>query len=80
MGAAVEAVLGGGPHEIVARFNSRAPLPAGPGDDALDGVDVAVDFSRPDLALDHIHAYCRHGVPAVIGTTGWYDRLDRVRG
>ena len=62
-------------HQVVARFNTAHPLP-----DTLDvtPVDVIIDFTTPDLALDHIRRYCSWNIPAVIGTTGWYDKLDAV--
>ena len=78
MGAAVEAVARDRGHDISARFDSENPLQDD--QDALGGADVAVDFSLPDLAVENIDLYCRWGTPGVIGTTGWYDRLDEVRG
>jgi len=48
--------------------------------DAVAGADVAVVFSVPDVALDHVLSCVRHGVHAVVGTTGWTPgRLDAVR-
>jgi 4-hydroxy-tetrahydrodipicolinate reductase len=38
---------------------------------ALPGVDVVVDFTRPDTALDNARACVRAGVHVVVGTTGW---------
>lgn len=76
MGTAVEDVAVERGHTVLARFNSSRPLPDERGE--LAGADVVVDFSMPDLAVPHIERYCRWGVPAVIGTTGWYDRLDVV--
>ena len=82
MGQAVEAVLDReGRHTVVARFDEANPL----GDvrdpeDELGGADVAVDFSAPDAALDNLHQYCFWGLDAVVGTTGWYDEIDKVRG
>ena len=52
------------------------------GDDVetVAGAGVAVVFSTPDVALDHVLACVRLGVHAVVGTTGWTsERLDRVR-
>jgi 4-hydroxy-tetrahydrodipicolinate reductase len=52
------------------------------GDDIDDvaRADVAVVFSVPDVALDHVLACVRLGVHAVVGTTGWTaERLDVVR-
>jgi 4-hydroxy-tetrahydrodipicolinate reductase len=39
--------------------------------DILDGVDVVVDFTRPDTALDNARRCVRAGVHVVVGTTGW---------
>jgi 4-hydroxy-tetrahydrodipicolinate reductase len=48
--------------------------------EAVADADVAVVFSVPDVALDHVLACVRHGVHAVVGTTGWTpDKLDAVR-
>ena len=66
-------------HTIAARFDSEHPLAAAPGPEALNDADVAVDFTLPGVVLDHIERYCQWQQPAVIGTTGWYDDLDRVR-
>ena len=52
------------------------------GDDvsAVADADVAVVFSVPDVALDHVLACVRAGVHAVVGTTGWTpEKLDVVR-
>lgn len=44
----------------------------------LNSCDVAIDFTHPSVVGDNIVLYARLGVPAVIGTTGWYDRLAEV--
>ena len=79
MGQAVAAVAEERGHAVVARFDAEAPLLDARDDSALNGADVCVDFSVPDVALDHIHRYCFWGVDAVVGTTGWTDDLDKVR-
>ena len=43
------------------------------------GVDVAIEFSTPHVAVANIERLCAIGVPTVVGTTGWYGELDRVR-
>lgn len=40
-------------------------------DAALAGADVLIDFTRPEGTLAHLAACRRHGVKAVIGTTGF---------
>ena len=79
MGQAVEAVAAERGHAVVARFDADAPLLDARDDGALHGADVCIDFSVPDVALDQIHRYAFWGVDAVVGTTGWHDRVETVR-
>lgn len=46
---------------------------------AIKEADVAIEFSRPDAAVNNILLCIQFGVPVVIGTTGWYNRLDEVK-
>ncbi len=46
--------------------------------DDVSGIDVIIDFSVPSSAVQNIAAFARAGIPSVIGTTGWYDRLEEV--
>jgi 4-hydroxy-tetrahydrodipicolinate reductase len=71
---------------VCAAVEAAPDLEPGPlvdvGDDVetVGGADVAVVFSTPDVAVDHVLACVRLGVHAVVGTTGWTpERLDRVR-
>jgi 4-hydroxy-tetrahydrodipicolinate reductase len=43
------------------------------------GVDVAVEFSIPEAAAENAVRLAALGVNSVIGTTGWFSQLDRVR-
>ncbi len=47
--------------------------------ESLQGVDVCIDFSAPEAALANIQAVAAAGKNMVVGTTGWYDRLEDVR-
>lgn len=40
---------------------------------------VAIDFSRPDAVLDNLERCMLAGIPVVIGTTGWYERMEEAR-
>lgn len=42
-------------------------------------VEVALDFSTPDAALQNIPRVAAIGVNLVVGTTGWHDRIQQVR-
>ncbi len=44
----------------------------------LRRVDVAIEFSTPDVAFDNIIRCINSGVPVVSGTTGWLHRFDEV--
>ena len=43
------------------------------------GIDVAIDFSIPSAAVENIERISALGVNLVVGTTGWFEHLDRVR-
>src|SRR4051812_22763887 len=52
--------------ELAGRLDVGDDVAAG-----LAGADVAVVFSVPDTALEHVLACVEAGVHAVVGTTGW---------
>ncbi len=43
------------------------------------GIDVAIDFSIPDAAVENIERIAALKVNQVIGTTGWLGQMDHVR-
>jgi len=45
----------------------------------LGGAEAAIEFTQPDIALANIKALAQKKISSVIGTTGWYDRLDEAR-
>ena len=45
----------------------------------LRDFDVVIDFTTPDAVLANIEACVRERKAMVVGTTGWYGELDRVR-
>ncbi|HOJ64308.1 MAG TPA: 4-hydroxy-tetrahydrodipicolinate reductase [Spirochaetota bacterium] len=47
--------------------------------DSLKDIDVAIDFSTPESAIDNIKKYVECRVNVVMGTTGWYDKLEDVK-
>lgn len=42
-------------------------------------IDVAIDFSSPYTVVDNIVACYNRNIPIVVGTTGWYGRLNEFR-
>lgn len=47
--------------------------------DELKAADVAIEFSTPGTAINNIYKCFEAGVPVVVGTTGWLERLDEVK-
>jgi 4-hydroxy-tetrahydrodipicolinate reductase len=45
----------------------------------LRQVEVVIDFTTPEAVLGNIDACVRARKPMVVGTTGWYGEMDRVR-
>jgi 4-hydroxy-tetrahydrodipicolinate reductase len=46
---------------------------------ALQGYDVAIDFSVAAAVPKNVEVCARAGLPLVEGTTGWHARLDEVK-
>jgi 4-hydroxy-tetrahydrodipicolinate reductase len=66
---------------VVHKILTSESNPAGAGltPQTLAQIDVAVDFTRPEAALENIRHVAAAGGRIVVGTTGWYDRLDQAR-
>ncbi len=47
--------------------------------DELRKADVAIEFSIPESAVSNIYKCFEAGVPVVVGTTGWIDKLEEVK-
>ncbi|MFN3445018.1 MAG: 4-hydroxy-tetrahydrodipicolinate reductase [Bacteroidia bacterium] len=78
MGKAVEKIALAKGHEIVYKVSLENAFDFMP--ISLQNVDVAIDFSMPDAAVENINKCFEAKVPLVIGTTGWYDQFDEIKG
>ncbi|MFA7444482.1 MAG: 4-hydroxy-tetrahydrodipicolinate reductase [Flavobacteriaceae bacterium] len=72
MGQAIEKIAVRRGHEIVLR------KAIGDTFEGLEKADVAIDFSAPDSAVDHISECLNRGIPVVSGTTGWLDHYQEM--
>ena len=54
--------------------DGRALTPA-----TLKEIDAAIDFTTPHAVIPNIIRCVEVGVPIVVGTTGWYQHIDKVR-
>lgn len=41
-------------------------------------VDVAIEFSQPEAAFENISWAINHGIPIVVGTTGWLEKKSEI--
>lgn len=78
MGHAVADLASAHGFEVSARLD-QAEMTSGLTKQMLNGADVAVEFTVPEAAPSNIRAIVAAGCPVVVGTTGWYDKLDDVR-
>ncbi|HEX4748853.1 MAG TPA: dihydrodipicolinate reductase C-terminal domain-containing protein [Bryobacteraceae bacterium] len=46
--------------------------------EAFGGIDVAIEFTNPEATPANLKQLAVAGVPAVCGTTGWFDQLPLV--
>lgn len=46
----------------------------------FEGIDVCVEFTAPGAVVENIRRVAALGCNLVVGTTGWHDRLEEVRG
>ena len=58
------------------RENSGASALTAP---TIAQVDVIVDFTNPEAAVENIRACLALGARMVVGTTGWYDQLNEMK-
>jgi len=45
----------------------------------LEGIDVCIDFSSPESALQNIQKISSLGKNLVVGTTGWYEDMNKAK-
>lgn len=62
-------------HHIIATYDIDAPLSAPNLDQTTD---VLIDFTEPSAVPQNVKEAVAANKPIVIGTTGWYDKLDDI--
>ena len=75
MGRTIEALATARGHATVAIDNNQEDRWRALSDQP---VDVAIEFSQPDAAVDNIRRCLERGIPVLSGTTGWLDRKAEV--
>lgn len=48
-------------------------------EESMKDIDVCIEFTNPDSVISNIKKITQFGKNIVIGTTGWYDKMDEVK-
>ena len=74
MGKAIEKLALAKGHQITAIVDSQHSIE----NTNFDDVDVAIEFTRPELAVKHMNFCLEIGMPIVVGTTAWQNELKII--
>ena len=74
--AEVAAERGHSVHVLDAKENANASALTPP---FVAGFDVVIDFTSPEAVVQNMKAVLATGAKMVVGTTGWYDKLQNAR-
>jgi 4-hydroxy-tetrahydrodipicolinate reductase len=74
MGKAIEEIAIARGHVVSHRISSSNPILS----NNLSNTDVAIEFTRPELAVEHILYCVNNNIPIVVGTTAWQNNLNEV--
>ena len=47
--------------------------------EGIKKADIAIDFTSKDIVLENIEQIAKLGKNLVIGTTGWYDKMEEIK-
>ncbi len=79
MGRLIEQLAPQHGFDVVLRLDSKNNANgAGVSPDSLANVDVAIEFTRPEVAPTNLVRLAEARIPAVTGTTGWLNGLEPV--
>jgi 4-hydroxy-tetrahydrodipicolinate reductase len=76
MGQAIASLAASHGFRVVATLDRHQAITR----ESLAGALVAIEFSTPESAVANALACVAARCPVVVGTTGWYDELPRLRG
>jgi 4-hydroxy-tetrahydrodipicolinate reductase len=77
MGKTIEELARKLGHNIALKINSETASLINTS--SFDGIDVAIEFTRPDTAFDNVIKCLKAGIPVVSGTTGWNDQVKTAQ-
>ena len=77
MGRAIEEIALERNHLMPLKVNSKNASEISPQN--IQDIDVAIEFSKPELAVQNISMCFEANVPVVVGTTGWYNDWKKIK-
>ena len=66
-------------HRIQVAGAKENPACAALTKEKLEDIDAVIDFTTPHTVIPHIEACVNADTNIVVGTTGWYNEVDRIR-
>jgi 4-hydroxy-tetrahydrodipicolinate reductase len=78
-GSLVAEVAGERGHEVAVLCAADNPRSSALNAERLGKIDLVLDFTTPAAVRENIEACVRAGKDMVVGTTGWYGELAKVR-
>ena len=73
MGKVIEKIALNRGHEVTLKIDKdSAPYD-------ITTVDVAINFSTPDSAVENIRIALESGIPVISGTTGWLSEMESIK-
>lgn len=72
MGQIIDKIATERGHEVVARLKQK------PTADNLNQAEMAIEFSRPEIAFENLESLLNLKIPTVCGTTGWLTKLGAI--
>lgn len=80
MGHEIENIAKGRGHSFVTiDLNDKSAQYREINKESLNGVDVCVDFTHPSSVVNNIKKISKLKKNIVVGTTGWYDKIEEVK-
>lgn len=79
MGKEVEKIAQNFNHNVLIKFNSKLNFENFDDINSIKKVDVFIDFSTPAAFLKNFNYIAELGKNIVVGTTGWYEKIDEIK-
>ncbi|MFN3916637.1 MAG: 4-hydroxy-tetrahydrodipicolinate reductase [Flavobacteriales bacterium] len=76
MGKSIESIAPERGHEVICKISSVST------DEEWKGIkncDIAIEFTRPDVAPENISKCLKLNIPVVVGTTGWIHHIEQIK-